>query len=178
LGPCRTTVGTQRHLKPSMLFLRSFRPGRRKHQYTIHLLNRSLVDHYVFVSEYVRSNFGESAHDAAISSIIYPGIDLSRFSRRHEDENASNSIGMAYRLEDDKLRPDSIALFNRGCQAASHPRRGNRRRILPSALSRADDSSRSAGKLLVHRLRSLRNATQAVDQFCIFVAPVWKESFG
>lgn len=67
------------------------------------------VVHNVFVSKYVEDNFNTS--DAS-KSIIYPGSDFSHF---NYDTNLipDNSIGMVYRLDNDKLREDSIDVFIR-----------------------------------------------------------------
>jgi hypothetical protein len=45
---------------------------------------------------------------AASDEVIYPGIDLRRFSPRPFAAGASDTIGMVYRLESDKLSEAAI----------------------------------------------------------------------
>lgn len=137
------------------------------------------VDHYVFVSEYVRAEFGSAVADPAVSSIIYPGIDLSHFSKRYDGDDAKNAIGMVYRLESDKLREDAIDLFIDVIK-----RRPRTHAIIVGGGSFLEfyiertiaagvrDNFYFTGYVPYDILPNL------YDKFSIFVAPVWKESFG
>lgn len=137
------------------------------------------VDHYVFVSEYVRTEFGSAVADPAVASIIYPGIDLSHFSKRYDGDDAKNAIGMVYRLESDKLREDAIDLFIDVIK-----RRPRTHAIIVGGGSFLEcyiertiaagvrDNFYFTGYLPYDTLPDI------YDKFSIFVAPVWKESFG
>lgn len=137
------------------------------------------VDHYVYVSSYVRTHFGAGVDGPESSSVIYPGIDLSRFSKPYDGVDARNAIGMVYRLEEDKLREDAIDLF------IEIVRRRPRTRVvivgggtfLQPYIQRTIDAGvrenfHFTGYVPYEMLPDL------YDQFSIFVAPVWKESFG
>ncbi len=137
------------------------------------------VDHYIYVSEYVRSEFGAGANDPANSSVIHPGIDLSHFDATINEGDASDSVGMVYRLERDKLRPDSIQLF------IDVVRRRSRTKVYiiggGSLFRSYIEQTQAAG------VRQNFHFTGYVpyeelpgwyDRFAVFVAPVWKESFG
>ncbi|WP_197426589.1 MULTISPECIES: methyltransferase domain-containing protein [Hyphomicrobiales] len=137
------------------------------------------VDHYVFVSEYVRTQFGSAAADPAVSSIIYPGIDLSHFSKRYDGDDAKNAIGMVYRLESDKLREDAIDLFIEVIK-----RRPRTHAIIVGGGSFLEGY---IGRTIAAGVRDNFYFTGYVpydalpdlyDKFSVFVAPVWKESFG
>ena len=66
------------------------------------------VDHNVFVSHSVHDQFGS----AVPASVIHPGIELDRFAPAAAiDPHAFDSIGMIYRLENDKLDKEAIELF-------------------------------------------------------------------
>lgn len=137
------------------------------------------VDHYVFVSEYVRTEFGSAVADSAVSSIIYPGIDLSHFSKRYDGFDAKNAIGMVYRLESDKLREDSIDLFIDVIKRRPRTHaiivgggsflEGYIERTIAAGVR---DNFYFTGYVTYDILPDL------YDKFSIFVAPVWTESFG
>ncbi len=66
------------------------------------------VLHNVFVSKYVMDEFNNSHLP---SSVIYPGSDLSHFSCADDYEFPSDTIGMVYRLDRDKLDEKVIEVF-------------------------------------------------------------------
>jgi glycosyltransferase involved in cell wall biosynthesis len=137
------------------------------------------IDRYIYVSDYVRQTFGAGANDPATSSVIHPGINLSLFDRPIRPDETDNAIGMVYRLEIDKLRPDSIQLF------IEVVRRRPRTKVYivggGSLFRSYVDQTRTA------RVRQNFHFTGYVPyetlpswyaKFAIFVAPVQKESFG
>ncbi|MFC5423630.1 glycosyltransferase, partial [Bosea eneae] len=137
------------------------------------------VNHYVFVSEYVRTEFGSAVADPDASSVIYPGIDLSRFSKSYDGHDAKNAIGMVYRLENDKLREDAIDLFIEVVK-----RRPRTRAVIVGGGSFLEGY---INRTIAADVRENFHFTGYVpyedlpdlyDTFSIFVAPVWKESFG
>jgi 2-polyprenyl-3-methyl-5-hydroxy-6-metoxy-1,4-benzoquinol methylase/glycosyltransferase involved in cell wall biosynthesis len=135
---------------------------------------------YVFVSQYVREAFGAPAKaSGATLAVIYPGIDLNAFSGLQMAADAQNAIGMVYRLEDDKLREDSIELLIEVVRRRPRTRAyvvGGGRLLEPylAATERAGlrENFRFTGYVPYDSLPGW------YEKFRIFVAPVWKESFG
>jgi glycosyltransferase involved in cell wall biosynthesis len=137
------------------------------------------IDHYIYVSEYVRETFGAGADAPATSSVIHPGINLSLFDRPIRPDETDNSIGMVYRLENDKLRPDSIQLF---IEVVKRRPRTKVYIVGGGSLFRSYVAQTRAA-----RVRQNFHFTGYVpyetlpgwySRFAIFVAPVQKESFG
>ncbi len=136
------------------------------------------VDRYVFVSNYVRNEFA-SGLAGALTEVIHPGIDLSRFSAPFNGVDAENAIGMVYRLERDKLAEDSIDLLIEVVKRRPRTRayviggggllRGYMQRTVDAGV-RAN--FRFTGYVPYETLPGW------YDRFSVFVAPVWKESFG
>jgi 2-polyprenyl-3-methyl-5-hydroxy-6-metoxy-1,4-benzoquinol methylase/glycosyltransferase involved in cell wall biosynthesis len=137
-----------------------------------------IFSHYVFVSEYVRKTFGKNVSGRQ-TSVIYPGIDLDLFGEFAPADDRENAIGMVYRLEGDKLTEDAIDLF------IEVVRRRPRTKVfiigggsfLQPYLERTKRAGvrqnfRFTGYVPYHTLPLWYN------KFSIFVAPVWKESFG
>ncbi|WP_316396923.1 methyltransferase domain-containing protein [Bradyrhizobium sp. 33ap4] len=133
---------------------------------------------YAFVSEYVRREFGSSVTDEQ-ATVVHPGIDLSRFTKRYCGLDAENAIGMVYRLEPDKLRLNAIDLFieivKRRPRTAVYIIGGGS--FLESYLRRTIEAGvranfRFTGYVPYEKL------PEWYDQFSVFVAPVWSESFG
>ncbi len=133
------------------------------------------VNHYVYVSEYAQRMFGKWPEN---SSVIYPGIDFTHFTPSNS-ENRPDAVGMVYRLEGDKLREDAIQVF---IELA-------KRR--PQTLIYIVGSGTFFNKYLeqVYQANVRNNFVftgyvpyaqlpQIYDKFSVFVAPVWKESFG
>jgi glycosyltransferase involved in cell wall biosynthesis len=134
---------------------------------------------YIFVSEYVRRHFGGEIADPGMTSVIYPGIDLSRFREPYSDPDAENSIGMVYRLEDDKLRSDAIDLFIEVVRRRPRTKVyiiGGGRFLLPylekTVVAGVRNNFRFTGYVPYEDL------PKWYDRFAIFVAPVSTESFG
>ncbi len=135
------------------------------------------IERYIYVSDHVRLNFSA---DEAKSATIYPGTDFSRFGRQPgTGTTAENCAGMVYRLERDKLAESSIDVFLKVAQ-----RRPQTRILIVGG-----------GSLLAHFQRSVRRnrlsksfqftgyvsyeqLPSVYEQMGVFVAPVWKESFG
>jgi len=132
------------------------------------------VSKYVFVSHYVRERFG---FNACANEVIYPGSDFSFFAARAH--TFSDTIGMVYRLDESKLRKESIDVFIRVLQL----------RPTAKALIVGD------GYLLAHFKESVQKAgltdrftftgylayeklPEFYNRMDVFVAPVFCESFG
>lgn len=67
------------------------------------------VLHNVFVSSYVRDGFNKNSH--VVSSVIYPGSDLTHFTCSAGHTFPGNTVGMVYRLDKDKLNEAAIEVF-------------------------------------------------------------------
>ena len=131
----------------------------------------------VFVSDYVLKTFGG---DVSQARVIHPGIDLARFAAPESfDRHAADSIGMVYRLEPDKLRPEAIDVLIEVCRA--RPR--TRAVVVGSGSLFAGFVARAKaagvrGQFFFTGAVPYESLPSYYRLFSIFVAPVWKESFG
>ena len=135
-----------------------------------------VIERYVYVSDFVRRTFGR---DDGLSLTIYPGSNFDLFTRKDTSVPPDDCIGMVYRLEADKLDERSIDVFIKVAQR----RPGTRILIVGGgtflgrytaavAKGGVSGSFTFTGYIPYHALPSL------YEQMSIFVAPVWKESFG
>lgn len=141
-----------------------------------HPHHSSAIVHNVFVSEFVDRNYNNST---ASHSVIYPGSDFSHFRNDDVDSLPSKSIGMVYRLDDDKLRSDAIEVF---IQVAKQDPE-IRSYIVGNGLFLDDFKQRVREEKLEKRiiftgLVSYDKLPEMYKKFSIFVAPVHDESFG
>lgn len=135
---------------------------------------------YVFVSHYVLNVFGGTARaSGAAVEVIHPGINLNLFESQDFAADAPNAIGMVYRLEQDKLNEDSIDLLievvRRRPRTHAYVVGGGS--LLQPYLERTEEAGvrenfRFTGYVPYESLPSW------YEKFRVFVAPVWKESFG
>lgn len=134
------------------------------------------VDRNVFVSRYVLDHFGD-AH--AHNTVVYPGSDFSLFNETRRASRAQRCIGMVYRLERDKLNETAIEPF---VEAA---------RLMPglkclivgggSLLEPFKERVRNAGledSFEFPGYVSYQSLPALYKRMDVFVAPIWKESFG
>ena len=134
------------------------------------------VDRYVHVSRYVEQHFGDGGPR---NVTIYPGIDFGLFSRTAGQRLASDCIGMVYRLEADKLNEQSIDVFIEVVQ-----RRPRTRVIIVGGgtyLEPYRKAARVAGVMPNFEFTGYVDYTALPELYrkmSIFVAPIWKESFG
>jgi len=131
---------------------------------------------YVHVSEYVQSEFGHGAHR---NVTIYPGSDLTFFSRKPGAAVADDCIGMIYRLDGDKVNQDAIDVFIEVV----------RRRPVTRALIVGGGHHLEEYRARVERA-GLRDAFSfpgyvsyydlpaQLERMSVFIAPVHAESFG
>lgn len=139
---------------------------------------RDFIDRYVFVSQYVVDNFTEKINDK--NQVIYPGSNFTMFTRELTGEYlAKNTIGMVYRLGYDKLNQRSIDVFIKTVQ-----KRPETRVIIVGGGPQYDyyvDKVKQAGvsgSFLFTGYVPYVDLPDWYEKFTIFVAPVWKESFG
>ncbi|GAB1545570.1 hypothetical protein NUACC21_82460 [Scytonema sp. NUACC21] len=135
-----------------------------------------VVDYYVYVSDYVSREFG---YLGSRNITIYPGSDLSLFSRKDEDDIPDDCIGMVYRLEGDKLNENSIDVFIKVIQRRSKTRAlivggGYYLELYQNKVQQAGLSDAFTFTSYV----SYEDLPALYKQMSIFVAPVHTESFG
>ncbi len=139
---------------------------------------KNFIDKYVFVSHYVLEKFHDGNDEK--SMVIYPGSNFDLFTRKLEgDYLAEDTIGMVYRLGYDKLNQYSIDVFIKTVQ-----KRPQTKAIIVGG-----------GPQYEYYLNKVKNAgvmesftftgyvpymelPSWYQKFTVFVAPVWKESFG
>jgi glycosyltransferase involved in cell wall biosynthesis len=133
------------------------------------------VNHYVYVSEYAKNY---AACEADKSSVIYPGSNLALFDR-NQAPIPDNVIGMVYRLDSDKLKEDAIRVF------IQVVKKRPRTRVLIvgggeflSAYQRQVAEEGATANFEFTGYVPYGKLPEYYQQMSIFVAPVWKESFG
>jgi len=133
------------------------------------------VDHYVYVSDYAR-NF--AACEETKSSVIYPGSNLTLFDRK-EAPIPDDVIGMVYRLDSDKLKEDAIRVF------IQVVKKRPRTQVLIvgggeffNAYQRQVAEEGATANFQFTGYVPYGKLPEYYQKLSIFVAPVWKESFG
>lgn len=143
--------------------------------------SRSLVRN-VYVSEFVRDHF---APGDPLATVVYPGSDFSFFGSCDVslDPTATQAqplwVGMVYRLEPDKLRPDAIQVFIEIVRR----RPGTLCLIVGggSLLETYRDQVQQAGMSTAIRFTdyvAYERLPALYRQLSLFISPVWSESFG
>ncbi|ARP84087.1 hypothetical protein CAL12_26910 [Bordetella genomosp. 8] len=134
------------------------------------------VLHYVYVSRYVQDTFGVPG---APARVIYPGSNFSHFSLKAGEQPAGNCVGMVYRLERDKLNEASIEPFI--AVAKQNPAArvlivGGGSLLEP--YRQAVESAGVASQFEFTGYVAYEELPNLYRRMAVFVAPVWKESFG
>ncbi|KQP17278.1 glycosyltransferase [Pseudorhodoferax sp. Leaf265] len=134
------------------------------------------VVRYVYVSDYVRNVFGSPGAEHVT---VYPGSDFGLFTRGPAEHAPADCVGMVYRLERDKLNEDAILPFIRIAQLRPQTRilivgGGSLCEPYREAVQAAGvaDNFEFTGYVSYDKLPALYR------RMSLFVAPVWKESFG
>ncbi|MEI2829306.1 glycosyltransferase [Pseudomonas mosselii] len=136
-----------------------------------------IIARYVYVSDYVRHEFGDAENTQHVT--VYPGSDFSLFESKRKRISNNDCIGMVYRLENDKLNPESILPFIYAVK-----RKPSIRVLIVGGGSLMEPFMQAAQEAGVAEnfefmgyvpYASLPSIYERMD---IFVAPVWKESFG
>lgn len=134
------------------------------------------VESYVFVSNYVKGRFGRLD---APNTTIYPGSDLSFFSRADPGDAPDDCIGMVYRLEADKLNEHAIDVF-----LEVVGRRPRTRVIIVGGgayLERYQNRVQAEGLDVAFTFTGYvpyEKLPEHLEKMSVFVAPVHSESFG
>jgi glycosyltransferase involved in cell wall biosynthesis len=136
----------------------------------------SAVARYVYVSDYVKREFGRLD---GRNLTIYPGSDLTLFDRADPAAVPDDCIGMVYRLEGDKLNEQAIDVF------VEVVRQRPRTRVVIVGGGRYLDSYRQRVRAAALDAAFTFTGYVAYDelpkylsQMSIFVAPIHRESFG
>jgi len=135
----------------------------------------AVVDRYVYVSDYAR-HFTSLIPES--SRIIYPGSNLDMF-KREGVPIPDETIGMVYRLERDKLSEDAIRVF-----IDVVTERPGTRVIIVGGGSFLDsyrwqvEREGLSDNFEFPGYVDYRDLPHYYRRFSLFVAPVWKESFG
>lgn len=129
----------------------------------------------VFVSEFVRSNFDEGA---VPSEVIYPGSDFTHFEQT-EDRGFLDTIGMVYRLDNDKLSARSIEPFILVARARTTTRsiivgEGG----LSNYFRHRVEQEGLGDRIHFVGMVSYADLPKWYERMNLFVAPVHNESFG
>lgn len=134
------------------------------------------VKNYVYVSNYLKNKFGLFDNK---ETIIYPGSNFTHFCRRSDIDIPDDCIGMVYRLDKDKLNESSINVFIEVVK-----RRKNTKVLIVGGgvyLEDYKNKVRQSGfekQFTFTGLVSYQCLPKLYEQLSIFVAPVWRESFG
>jgi len=133
------------------------------------------IQQYVYVSNYAM-NYASPVTGKA--TVIYPGSDLKMF-QRDGAPIPENAIGMAYRLEEDKLRQDSIQVFievvKKRPQTMAYIVGGG---TLFDSYRDQVIAQGVAGNFVFTGYVAYEKLPGYYRKLSLFVAPVWSESFG
>ncbi|WP_455929903.1 glycosyltransferase, partial [Pseudomonas fluorescens] len=134
------------------------------------------IKRYVYVSDYVRRVFGK---DQSNHVTVYPGSDFAMFQSRNSRKPKEDCIGMVYRLEGDKLNSESIMPFILAAQKKPSIKvlivgGGS----LMEPFMKATEEAGVAENFEFTGYVPYDTLPAIYDRMKIFVAPVWKESFG
>lgn len=134
------------------------------------------ISRYVYVSQYVLKNFTSGYPHKSV--VIYPGSDF-KFFQRTNSQLPDDCIGMVYRLENDKLNESAIDVFIKVAQKRPQTKilivgGGTFLDVYKNAVTRASvkENFVFTGYVPYQELPAL------YARMSMFVAPVWKESFG
>jgi glycosyltransferase involved in cell wall biosynthesis len=133
------------------------------------------IKQYVYVSEYARNLFKPVPEN---SRVIFPGSNLALFQRLDHDL-PDDAIGMVYRLERDKLNEESIDVLIDVVKA----RPSTKAYIIGAGtfFKLYQEKVRAAGvfdHFIFTGYVPYESLPDYYRKFSLFVAPVWKESFG
>lgn len=136
----------------------------------------SKISSYVYVSEYARDYFGVPSPRNAV---IYPGSNFSLFTRPVDESLPVDTIGMVYRLDQDKLNAEAIEVFIKVVQLRPQTKviivgsgyfyEHYQQRVAECGLTKSFEFT---------GMISYQNLPAQYRRLSLFVAPVHKESFG
>ena len=133
------------------------------------------IEDYVYVSNY---SMNYASHDTGRAMVIYPGSNLTLF-QRNGALIPDDVIGMVYRLEEDKLREDSIQVLievvKKRPSTTAYVIGGGT--FLDSYIERVRAQG-VADNFIFTGYVPYEQLPEYYRRFSLFVAPVWNESFG
>lgn len=134
------------------------------------------INAYVYVSDYVKYEFGNLN---CRNLTIYPGSNFQLFSKPNNIDAPDNCIGMVYRLDKDKLNEQAIDVFIKVIQQ----RQGTKALIVGGGeyfetYQKAVHQAGVSEAFTFTGTVSYEELPKLYEQMSIFVAPVYKESFG
>jgi glycosyltransferase involved in cell wall biosynthesis len=136
----------------------------------------SCISRYIYVSDYVKTRFGKRDQP---SITIYPGSNFKLFSRDKSQPVPDNCIGMVYRLDIDKLHKKSIDVFIKVVQKRPQTKViivGGGPYLEP--YKAAVKTGKVEHAFTFTGFVPYESLIGFYAQMSLFVAPVWKESFG
>ncbi|MDF1673839.1 MAG: glycosyltransferase family 4 protein [Vicingaceae bacterium] len=131
---------------------------------------------YIFVSNYVKDLFSFLNED---NSVIYPGSDYQLFNQDYYQENESKNIGMVYRLDDHKLKKESIEPFIAAVKLDTdiNVHIVGDGKLKPHFIKRINEE-KLKNKFTLYNYISYTDLPNFYKKLTLFIAPVFEESFG
>lgn len=74
----------------------------------IHIYRSDRINHYIYCSQYIKDIQHEHPNN---ETVIYPGTNIDEYQPNPERTEMPNSVGMVYRLWDDKIDQSTIEIF-------------------------------------------------------------------
>src|SRR3989338_3281930 len=142
----------------------------------IHIYRSSRINHYVYCSNYIREIQHRKFEN---ETVIYPGVNLKEFLPNKDIEKSPNSVGMVYRLLDDKIDQSTIEMFISLVK--------KRPSALVYVIGGGFNFHHYVERVRIEGVRNNFYFTGEIgyndlpswyDRFYIFVAPVHNESYG
>lgn len=142
----------------------------------IHIYRSKRINHYVYCSDYIKEIQHKKFEN---ETVIYPGVDLGEFAPNENIKKRPNSVGMVYRLWDDKIDQSTIEMFI--ALAKKRPS------TLVYIIGGGFNFHHYVERTRMEGVRSnfyftgeigYKDLPSRYDEFGIFVAPVHNESYG
>ncbi|OGH15193.1 MAG: hypothetical protein A2860_04210 [Candidatus Levybacteria bacterium RIFCSPHIGHO2_01_FULL_37_33] len=142
----------------------------------IHIYRSSRINHYVYCSNYIREIQHRKFEN---ETVIYPGVNLKEFLPNKDIEKSPNSVGMVYRLWDDKIDQSTIEMFISLVK--------KRPSALVYVIGGGFNFHHYVERVRIEGVRNnfyftgeigYKDLPSWYDRFYIFVAPVHNESYG
>ncbi len=131
---------------------------------------------YVFVSDFVKNRY---SFQNEFNQVIYPGSDFNLFKQEKNEALFSKNIGMVYRLDDHKLKKDSIEPFIEAVKIDPEIKVHiiGDGELKPYFEQRIKEENQQDNYTLYNYV-SYNELPNIYKKFSMFIAPVYEESFG
>ncbi len=131
---------------------------------------------YVYVSQYAQTHFGSPSGQ---NTVIYPGSNFDLFTRPAQECLPTDTIGMVYRLDTDKLNEASIEVFIEVIRRRPHTRALIVGSGVYDALYRQKVAAAGLAAVIEFTgMVTYQELPAYYQRLTLFIAPVYKESFG